>query len=459
MAKSEFKIAPKKFKVSAQHVIITSVLTLLFFIIAFYEIIPYGTSKFVVGLFKPSGDKLEKIGFAKFNGLCWASLKIKDDMTKIDGKGIEINTEYINKEYVFDFSFKERSTKLHGYVKGTSEFYAKSEVLGENAIILEPWLGFSILAIVVAVMLTLLISMCLPTPLGFMAVLFDRQIDNTKVKIRLQTGFADDIVDLLIMPDNKLAEKDISDVKGPFQLVWSRTVSDEIISPFTSPYHSLKFEDIFDDNTDLVAFRNEIIYGRIKEFFSDFVVKEIEDSKDGLEWRHNHLLFWKGTRLYMAHHFTEKYSNNVTGLAYGGAAFLIIAVGIRGLKFIPPTKPSFILLAIFLEFTMLSLLAVTLVYTEEEERMDKMLKKMEDANRSQLEVLRGQQVDIHLLANALIGQASDVIKARVENAISEYISSGDQVQRVIAEQIADKIMVGLREQAQTSMAQGVGRRR
>jgi hypothetical protein len=207
----------------------------------------------------------------------------------------------------------------------------------------------------------------------------------------------------------------------------------------------LRFEDVFDENTDIVKFRNEALYGRIKEFFSDFVLKEIQDAKDGLVWRKKHYQVFKGLRLYMAHHFTEKYSNNVTGLAYGGAAFLIIAVGIRGLKFIPPQKPSFILLAIFLEFTMLSLLAVTLIYTEEEERMDKMLKKMEDANRSQLEALRTQQHDIHMLADVLVGQAAEIVKRKVEDAIIGYISSGDNIEKQVAEQISHKILVSLRE--------------
>jgi len=146
----------------------------------------------------------------------------------------------------------------------------------------------------------------------------------------------------------------------------------------------------------------------------------------------------------MTHHFTEKYSNNVTGLAYGGAAFLIVAVGIRGLKFIPATRPSFILLAIFLEFSMLMLLAITLIFTEEEERMDRMLKKMEDANRSQLEALRVQQHDIRILANALVGKTEEIVKARVETAIAEYMSSEDNIKRVVGEEIGQKITKALR---------------
>jgi hypothetical protein len=86
-----------------------------------------------------------------------------------------------------------------------------------------------------------------------------------------------------------------------------------------------------------------------------------------------------GLNTYMRFHFTEEYSNKVQGLAYGGAAFLIIVVGIRGLKFIPATKPSFILFALGVEFTMLVLLATTMVFTEEEERTDRILKQMVDA--------------------------------------------------------------------------------
>lgn len=45
-----------------------------------------------------------------------------------------------------------------------------------------------------------------------------------------------------------------------------------------------------------------------------------------------------GMATYMRFHFTEEYSNTVTGMAYGGAAFLIFVVGIRGLKFISAAR-------------------------------------------------------------------------------------------------------------------------
>ncbi|MFH1051859.1 MAG: hypothetical protein V1779_13135 [bacterium] len=429
----------KKYKANAQHVILFTILVVSLFVLVFFQIIPRGVSGFVVPLFRPDGERLEKIGFVKFDGLVWASTP-KENEKKYKG-GIEIKREYINREFIFDFSFKERKTDVDGYVKAKYEFYAKSERLGEFPIILEPWIGFWILALVISFVISAFITMTLPSGIGLLAVLFEKQIENTKVKIRLQTGFSDDIVELLIAPDYKLAEEDRDKVVSIYRYIWDRTVTDDP----SSNVHSHRFEEEFDDNTDIVSFRNGPIYERIKEYYSDFVVKEIEDTKDGLYWRKNHVLFGKGLRLYMAHHFTEKYSNNVTGMAYGGAAFLIVAIGIRGLKLIPAAKPSFILLAVFLEFSMLALMAVTLFYTEEEERMDKMLKKMEDANRSQLETLRGQQHDIHQLTNALVGQTAEIIKSRVEKAISEYMTSSENVDKAIAAEISSKIMKGLRD--------------
>lgn len=404
-----------------------------------FNLIPGATAGFVNSLFSPSGDLREKIGFVQFDGLTWASVS-KENEAELAASNREISKDVINTEYVFDFTFKERDAKIHGYSKGAGEFYVKAPALGEGAIILEPHIGFSILSLVIAAFIAIIFTMFLPPSIGVMSALFDNQINHVKVKVRLQTGFTDEVVDILTMPDSKLNDYDRFEIEKAFRIIWDRTSTDTELA--TKKF--IEFDDIFDDETDVVFFRNEAIYNRIKEFFSEFVVSEISDTKDGLAWRHNRLKIAGGFRLYMAHHFSEKYSNTVTGLAYGGAAVLIVAVGIRGLKFIPASKPSFILFAIFLEFTMLSLMAITLIYTEGEERMDKMMKKMEDANRSQLETLRGQQQDIHQLSTALVGQTSEIIKTRVENAISDYMTSGDHVQKEIAEAIANKIIFDLK---------------
>lgn len=403
-----------------------------------FHLIPSATSSFVISQFKQSGDELGKIGFAKFNDLVWASTS-KDKESEIS-ESTEVSKDYVNGEYIMDFSWEARDLEKNGYSKKASEWYVKAPAMGEKPIFLEPHVGFWILALVIGIFVALLLSIVMPSSLGLMSALFEKEIDHVKVKVRLQTGFSDKIVEMLTLPDVKFKDAEREEIEQLFRTIWDRTTTDTELA--TKKY--IDFDDIFDDETDIVLFRNEAIYNRIKEFFSDFVVTEIIDTKNALEWRSNHLKMGKGFKLYMAHHFTEQFSNNVTGMAYGGAAVLIVGVGIRGLKFIPADRPSVILFVIFLEFTMLVLLAVTMFYTENEERMDKMLKKMEDANRSQLEALRGQQEDIHQLSTALVGQTSEIIKTRVENAISEYMTSGDQVQRQIAGAIADKIIFDIK---------------
>lgn len=423
----------------------------------FYKkVIPAGVSGFVVPLFQPEAALREKKPWVEFNGGIYAS--VKGEVAKelgipfkevngsliFDKAGYKINKDlkksYIDKEFIFDFTFEERSEEQSGYIKSNSEFYVKAPGLGEFPIMLEPMKAFSILALVLGGVFTFIITLLFPASIGLFACIFEEEVGHIMVKIRLQTGLTDDIVEILTLPDDKLKDIDRDLAESVYRRVWERTMS-EIEQ---NAKHTLSFDDRFNDDTDIVIFRNQEIYNRIKEFFSEFVESEIVDTRDGRDWKNNHYKIPAGLRLYLAHHFSEKYSNNVTGLAYAGAAVLIIAVGIRGLKFIPANRPSYIFFAILLEFTLLSLMAVTIFYTEEEERMDKMLKKMEDANRSQLEALRGQSIDIHQLSTALVGHTSDVIKGRVENAISEYLTSGDQVQKQIATAIADKIVFDIK---------------
>jgi len=419
---------------------------MLAFMFVFYVfLIPLGVSSFVLPLFKPTTEEINKNGFAKFKGLVWATPAGKAKKGGEYNVDREISGEDINGEYIFDFTTKlrkleENGKKLDGYNKASNEFYLKAPGLSESfAIILSPAIAFGILAFVAGGLIAFIIALVMPSGIGLISALFENQIEHIKVKIRLQTGFSDDVVDILTMPDHKLKDVDRDIAEEIFRRVWERTETDTENAKYV-----VLFNDIFDDNTDIVFFRNEAIYTRIKEYFSEFVLSEIADTRDGRAWKANHFLIGAGLRLYLAHHFTEKYSNNVTGMAYAGAAVLIIAVGVRGLKFIPAAQPSLIFFAILLEFTLLSLMAITIFYTEEEERMDKMMKKMEDGNKSQLDTLRNQQVDIHQLATALMGQTSDIIKQRVENSISEYLSSGDQVQKQIATAIADKIVFDIK---------------
>ncbi|MFW6232582.1 MAG: hypothetical protein ACOC4D_00925, partial [Bacteroidota bacterium] len=209
MAKTLATANSAKGKTGFQHVALWLVMVAVLFFVLFFQAIPVLVSSFVVPLFKPSGDELEKVGFVQFEGLVYATTS-KDKEPLYQGKNVEVSKEAINGEYIFDFTFVPRNDDEHGYVKGQWEFYSRSPLLGEHAIILEPWIAFSVIALVLAVAIASLVTMVLPSSIGILAAMFERQIDNTKIKIRLQTGFADSIVELLTMPDDKLPEVDRS---------------------------------------------------------------------------------------------------------------------------------------------------------------------------------------------------------------------------------------------------------
>ncbi|GMV53167.1 MAG: hypothetical protein D8M52_09295 [Chlorobi bacterium] len=67
-------------------------------------------------------------------------------------------------------------------------------------------------------------------------------------------------------------------------------------------------------------------------------------------------------KFYMREYFTDQYSNAVLGFVYIGAAVLIIVIGLRGIKFLPATDPSFVLGALGLEFILLITYATVLMY-------------------------------------------------------------------------------------------------
>lgn len=123
--------------------------------------------------------------------------------------------------------------------------------------------------------------------------------------------------------------------------------------------------------------RNEILNADLKKIhdFSEITSYTVEDLKilrRSLIWQESSffgklLKINHGLQIYMRFYFTEKYSNTVLGMVYLGAAFLIIIIGLRGLKFIPSTQPSLVFFALGLEFSMLITYAFTLMFSRQEE--------------------------------------------------------------------------------------------
>lgn len=71
--------------------------------------------------------------------------------------------------------------------------------------------------------------------------------------------------------------------------------------------------------------------------------------------------------LYMHNEFIPEYKNNITAIAFIGTAFLILNIGLRGVKFMTAHQPDLIIIAIIVEITVLLLLGMTTWYEKEEE--------------------------------------------------------------------------------------------
>lgn len=102
-------------------------------------------------------------------------------------------------------------------------------------------------------------------------------------------------------------------------------------------------------------------------------IDDLKTLKNAVSWKESSSLQKllhpiDGLNLYLRNHFTEKYSNSILAFVYIGAAFLIIIVGMRGLKFIPASQPSLVFFALGLEFSILITYALTLMFSKPEEQ-------------------------------------------------------------------------------------------
>ena len=96
--------------------------------------------------------------------------------------------------------------------------------------------------------------------------------------------------------------------------------------------------------------------------------------------------------------FVPHFENNVEALAYWGAGFLIVVVGLRGTKVLTNNHTGFILLALLLEFFLISLLGFTLFFKpEESNRSGGVVSSGVDATamKQQIEELTAGLEDLH----------------------------------------------------------------
>lgn len=168
----------------------------------------------------------------------------------------------------------------------------------------------------------------------------------------------------------------------------------------------------YNDSANIANMAEDIIMANPQEL-RDMVeelgitMDNLEVLRKGLLWQNSSVLYKiihinDAVKVYMRFYFTVKYSNHVLGFVYIGAAVLIIIIGLRGLKFIPPTQPSLVLFALGLEFSFLVIYALTTMYTKEEDDGSSEIRSESGVGQSQLGADFGSSKEIEKLLRVFI---------------------------------------------------------
>lgn len=144
---------------------------------------------------------------------------------------------------------------------------------------------------------------------------------------------------------------------------------------------------------------------------------------------------------FMVYTIVAKYANNIQGFVYMGAAILIIIVGLRGLgelagqlsavpKFLLDHEgmkidPNWVMIALFLEFFLLMVLALVTFFTPEEyghisvDDHDKADSTQQSSFNNVISVPKNLSADLKAELESLQRVADDQIKV-VNNVIDQY---------------------------------------
>jgi hypothetical protein len=224
-------------KAGMQHYLLFLALVVIFSVGVYQFVVPSLVQGGVLALFKPHDERQAEAFKEVQPGL---HAVVTNNFTGPVPEGTKLKP-YIKTDYIFDFTNQARSEKDDGYTKAAGEWVVKAAGeggLGEAAIILEPAMGFAILSLVAGFSLAIFITFFLPSSIGYMSQKVDREIAHTKSKIRLQTGFSDEIVDLLTMPDGDLKSLENHQVRSAFKFVWDRTATDDVDTAAAHGLHS-----------------------------------------------------------------------------------------------------------------------------------------------------------------------------------------------------------------------------
>jgi hypothetical protein len=392
-------------------------------VMGLFAIVPGAAERFALGNLKP--DDVQAVNF----GGVYAS-------PTAEGKrfaGNDMRRAYTTAEFILDFTPKERNREFHGYAKAADDWYLKTAFTGEDAIIVSPVLalsfGFTFLGVLIAVLATFVMS----PRLGLMAAITERIIAETRTKLLFQTNFSPELLEFLVMSDsdvNVMAAQERTRVTAYLDTLWQACATEQERETLTLA--GARFDAASVELGQFARVR-AVLIGRIKDAFSPAVASSLYNLIHAYGWQRNRIRFTSGLRLFMTEYFTPRFGNSVQGLAYAGAAVMIVSIGLRGLRFIPASRPSLILATITLEFALLVLLGITLYFQSEEGSSVESLKRIENNTQN--------------VALVLSSVSTEAVQRMIEDSMREYAHS-PEVQERMANTLTSTIVDALKSQGQ-----------
>ncbi|MCU0425486.1 MAG: hypothetical protein MUF71_07660 [Candidatus Kapabacteria bacterium] len=346
--------------------------------------------------------------------------------------GQEIQRAFANGEIIVDFTSQERLRDQHGYTKNSSEWLIKTPFMGDEAVTLTPIIALTVPVLAFSFFFAVIASFLFPSHWGLFSMRTNEVIVDTRTKLLFQTGFSHELLDFLVLSDTDvtlLARNNPALVEEYLQALWDATRTEHERQAAMTSYRDERLFDAVHIAEGHHAFVRNSLISRLKEAFSPAVERSIRALQQARIWQRSHSALSKGFGLYMSEYFAPNCGNNVQGLAYAGAGLMIVVIGLRGLRFIPSTRPSLIIASISLEFALLVALGITLYFQREEVSSIESLKRIE--NNTQSVSLVMSSVD------------SASFQRAMHEAIRERIQSPD-IDKRLAESLTQTFLESLR---------------
>lgn len=404
------------------HFAVFGLITALVFSGLYFGIVPRFSQQIALTTLAPSD-----ISVVNFNDV-YASPT--SEGTKFAGK--EITRAYTSGEFILDFTPTTRNSEQHGYAKAENEWLIKSPFMGDEAVIITPSLALTVPLLAISLLAAVVLTFLLSSRIGLMAALVERTFHETRTKLLFQTGFSGELLDFLLLSDTEVAvlsQRAPERVGKYLQTLWDATRTDNERNQALSSYADESLFDAAMIARGHHAFVRNTLISRMREAFSVSVEHSIRSLQRARAWQENHFRLLSGIRLYMSEHFAVNRSNNVQGFAYAGAGLMIVVIGLRGLRFIPASRPSLIVASISLECVLLFALGLTLFFQREEGSSAESLKRIENNTQN--------------VALVMSSVGNEAMQRAIMDAIREHAQSPD-VEKRVADALTQKFIDSLR---------------